>query len=379
MLRLSRLRFLLLLLALLTPSLAQVCDARAGAPMQMQIQLAFGHQASDSTPGAVATQNDSMHRGGDAAGVERGHEFPPEMQIRIRLEDPSGGTLQELTPTAEGQVRFMVCTNSIYRVRVIGPTIEEALLDSVQPGRGDKLLTVVLHPKLTDQERKTRKEGRGKTTTVSIQHLRIPKKAQKQSDKGDAALQRGQLEAAAKYYINAIEIYPKFEEAEDKLGVVLMQQGKRAEGKAAFERALAVNGNYASAEINLAKIALDDKRYGDAYSFARQALTTEPLNPGALFIAAESSFFKGEYSETISYTRSLHSLPHQQYALAHFLAAKSLEAEGQSGLAITEYQTFLEEDPKDANAPRARELLAILAASRTPAHILKGAANDRPQ
>jgi hypothetical protein len=56
----------------------------------------------------------------------------------------------------------------------------------------------------------------------------------------------------------------------------------------------------------------------------------------------------------------LHSLPHKQYALAHFLAAKSLEAENQPVEAMTEYRTFVEEDPSDPNAARARELLMLL-------------------
>jgi Flp pilus assembly protein TadD len=124
-----------------------------------------------------------------------------------------------------------VCKNSIYRLRVIGPMIEEALVDSVQPGRGDKLVTVVLHRKLANQEQKAR------TATVSAQGLRVPKKAQRQLDKGDAALKKGKLEEAKRHYTKAIQIYPEFEEAEDKLGIVLMQLGQKQAGKSAFKRA----------------------------------------------------------------------------------------------------------------------------------------------
>ena len=162
-------------------------------------------------------------------------------------------------------------------------------------------------------------------------------------------------------------IYPQFEGAQNSLGVVLMQEGKKTEGRAAFEAAVAVNHNYAPAQINLAKIAFDEKRFDDAYTLARQALKSEPLNAAALFVAAESAFFKGEYGDTVSYTRTLHSLPHQHYGLAHYLAAKSLEAQHQPEAAIVEYQTFLEENPSDPNAKRARELVALLQASTLPA------------
>jgi Flp pilus assembly protein TadD len=357
MVRPAQFRLTIAVLAVCAPAFSQICDSRAGSPVQMQVQLTFGEEvASTAVPGAVSTQNDSLHRG-QAPGVTHTHSFTTTMQIHVQLQDPLGGTLQEVLPDDEGQVRMTVCKKSIYRLRVTGPTIEEALVDDVQPARGDKLINVVLHRKLTEQELKAQK------ATVSAQRLRVPKKAQKQLDKGDAALKKGKLEIAAARYTKATEIYPNFEEAENNLGIVLMRQGKNAEGKEAFERAIAINPRYAASYTNLAKIAFDEKRFADAESLARQALATEPLNPGALFVAAESAFFKGEYSETVSYTRTLHSLPHQQYALAHFLAGKSLEAANQPAEALTEYRTFLQEDPNDPNAGRARELSTLLQAS----------------
>jgi len=346
---------LLAILATCSTCTAQICDARSGAPMQMRVQLTIDDQARDTSPGGAVNQNDQIHRG-DSAGNERRRDFT-EMQIQVQLQDPTGGTFQEQMPSSDGQVRMTVCKKSIYRLRIVGPTIEEAMLDSIQPGRGDSLVTVVLHRKLTKEERKAEK------AMVSAHELQIPRKARRQVEKGDAALQDGKLEQAKKHYLRATEIYPQFEEAENKLGVVLMQEGNRTEGKAAFERALAVNSRYAPAQLNLAKIAFDEKRFNDSYLLAKQALSTEPLNPGALFVAAEASFFKGEYGETVGYTRTLHSLPHQPFSLAHFLAAKSLEIQQQPQAAMMEYQTFLQEDPNDPNAKRARELMGLLQAS----------------
>jgi len=358
----GRLRGRLLLALVVTSSAcaAQVCDARTGAPMEMRVQLTFDDKSPDAAPGAVSSQNDPLHRG-DSAGNQRSHDFTP-MQIQVQLQDPVGGTLQEQMPTSDGQVHLSVCKRSIYRLRITGPTIEEAVLDDVQPGRGDNLVTVVLHRKLTRQD-----PQQVQNATVSQHSLRIPKNAQRQLEKGDAALKKGKLQQAEEHYTRAIALYPQFEQAENSLGIVLMQEGKKAEGKGAFERSLAINHDYAPAEVNLAKIAFDEKRFDDAYVLVRRALKTEPLNPGALFVAAESSFFKGEYAEVVSYARTLHSLPHRQYALAHFLAGKSLEAQQQPQAAIAEYQIFLEEDPTDPNAKRARELVTLLQATAAAA------------
>ena len=345
---------------IVSASHAQICDNRAGAAMQMKVQLTFDDEHADAGPGSVATSNDPIHRG-DTTGNKRQYDFI-SLQIRVELQDPTGGTYQEQMPTTDGQLRMTVCRKSIYRLRVTGPTIEEAILDSLQPGRGDNLVTVVLHRKLTKEERKAQE------ATVSMHRLRIPNKARRQLAKGDAAMQKGKLADAEKYYNRAMAIYPKYEEARNSLGVALMKEDKKEQGKAAFEGVVAIDANYAPAQVNLAKIAFDDKRYDDASALARQALKSEPLNAGALFVAAEAAFFKGEYADTVSYTRTLHSIPHEQYGLAHYLAAKSLEAQHQSDAAISEYQTFLQEDPMDPNAKRARELVTLLQASAAPAN-----------
>jgi tetratricopeptide (TPR) repeat protein len=323
----------------------------------MQAQLTFSDGAPEAAPGGVSTQNDSMHRD-DAAGAEQSRGFGANLQIRVQLQDALGGTLQEATPNSEGKVQMTVCRDGAYRLRVTGPTIEETLVEDLQPGRGDRVVNITLHHKLTKEQAKAEK------ATVSAQGLRVPRKAQKALDKGDAGLRRGKLDEAQKYYEKAIEIDPQFEQAENNLGIVLMREGRKKQGKAAFDRAIAINNHYAPAQVNLAKIAFDEKRFHDAGELVKQALKSEPLNTTALFVAAEAAFFNGEFAETVRYARTLHSLPHRQFALIHFLAAKSLEAENQPLAALTEYQTFLDEDPTDPNGVRARERLMLLQASR---------------
>jgi len=120
--------------------------------MEMKVQLTFDDSARGAAPGSISTQNDPLHRG-DTTGNVRGYDFT-HMQIQVQLQDPTGGTFQEQMPQYDGQVRMTVCRKSIYRLRVLGPTIEEAILDSVQPGNGDSLVTVVLHRKLSKEQRK---------------------------------------------------------------------------------------------------------------------------------------------------------------------------------------------------------------------------------
>jgi hypothetical protein len=343
---------------------AQFCSQKAGPAVEMQIRLSFddrsAFQGESANTGSVNVQNDAAHRGGSASAETR--NAGADMQIRVQLQDAFGSsTLQESSPGSDGRVTFRVCSKVNYRVRVFGPDIDEALVEGVDPGRTDRIMNIMLHHKRSAVQPNT------SAAMVSARRLQVPAKAQKELEKGDKALKNKKLADARRYYTKAIELYPGFDEAENNLGITLMQEGDRSAGKAAFERAVAINDHFAPAYVNLAKIAVDEKRFTDAYALAKQALATEPLSPGGLFVATEAAFFTGDYNQTVGYTHSLHSLPHKQYALAHFLAAKSLEAQNQPAAAIGEYQNFLTEDSLDPNAERARERLRLLQLSQAVA------------
>lgn len=334
--------------------------------MQMQVQLAFSEsEHAETAAGDISSQKDSMHRD-DAAGEEQGRAFQNNMQIRVELQDALGGTLQQSPPNSEGKLQFTACPDGSYRLRVTGPNIEDALVEDLQPGRGDRMVNVTLHHK------NAKPDPSAPHATASTLELHIPRKARGQLEKGDSALRRGKLNVAEAHYLKAVQIYPQFALAENNLGTVLMSEGRKPEGKTAFERALIIDPRYAPAQVNLAKIAFDEKRFHDAAELAKQALKTEPLNTSALFVATQASFFSGDYGDVVGYARTLHLLPHTQFALIHFLAARALEAQHRSQEAASEYETFLAEDPRDPNANRAREFLTLLkvgeASNAAPAH-----------
>ena len=318
----------------------------------MQVRLSYAPEAAQ-VPGVAVTPTD---RGGrtDTLNAERGLDFSKAFAISVQLQEPIGGTLQEAAPTQEGLVRFTVCSRAVYRIRVTGPDIEEVTTDALRADRGDRLVNIVLHPKVSKEQRKALK------ASISASRLRVPKKAQKALDKGNAALKKGKLDVAKAQFEKALHIYPQFDEAQNNLGIVYINQGQRELARAAFLRSIHANDRYAPALVNLAKLAFDDKQYSDASRYSKQALVSEPLSPAALFLAAESAFFKQEFGETIRYGKTLHTLPHSQYALVHFLVAKGLQSQGDMRGAALEYQTFLDEDPDDPNASRARELLALV-------------------
>ena len=345
-------------LASLSFAQAPLCGRMAGPAIDMQIRLTFedsGTESDSGNAGTIDIQNDSAHRGGNAS--QGGGVDYTAMQIRVQLQDAQGVPLQETAPRSDGKVTLRVCSRATYRVRVTGADIEESAADDVQPGRGDRMMTIVLRHKGSKQKSKA---GKG---TIAVNRLRVPKKAQKELEQGDRELAKGNLQKARYDFERAIEIYPSYDQAYNNLGVVLMQSGDREAGREAFEKAVALNDHFARAYVNLAKIAFDDRQYSKACDLVRKSLSSEPLNPGALFVAAEASFFTRSFRDTVTYTRTLHTLPHEKFALAHFLSGKSLEAQNLPAAALAEYELFVKEDPNDSNVPKALEAMRALRSS----------------
>jgi hypothetical protein len=339
---------------------AQACARIAGSPMDMQVQLTMDSVpdavATDDTIGVATASNDAKH-GSSGNTREQSHQFSSAMNIRVELQDSLGTRVGDGVPNGEGRLSFLVCSRITYRLRVTGADIEEVNAENLEPGRGDKMVSLTLHHK--GDKSTHNKAG----SAVSASRLKIPRNAQKALENGNKSLASGNLAEAQQYFEKAIKAYKDYDQAYNNLGVTLMQKGDRAAGKAAFEKAVSINGHFARALTNLARIALADKEYRKGLELVQKSLASEPLNPRALLVGTESAYFSGDYSATVLFARTLHTLQHQGMGVAHYLSAKSLEKEGHDSDAISEYQRFLMEDPNDPNAKRAQMAIIELQSS----------------
>jgi Tfp pilus assembly protein PilF len=355
-----RVLLLLFIAANLATAAAQGGCPRNESPVRVQIQLTLERTAEATTDVGVADAANNAKNNAGSSSQQQGHQFNPQMNIRVELQDSFGTRVSEGSPNGEGRLSFNVCPRAEFRVHVTATDFEEVTAENLSPGRGDKMVNLVLHRKNTDA---------GKTSpgkAIAASRLKIPKKAQKALDRGNAALASGDLNKARSSFEAAIAIYPQFDQAYNNLGVVLMEEGDRHAGEAAFEKAVEINPHFARALSNLANISLENKQFDKGLALIRRSLATEPLNPSGLMHGIELAYFAGNYQEAISYTRTLHSLRHDGMGLAHFLCAKSLEKENQLDQALAEYQLFMQEAPRDPNVPRAQMAVASIRTASRP-------------
>jgi hypothetical protein len=68
------------------------------------------------------------------------------------------------------------------------------------------------------------------------------------------------------------------------------------------------------------------------------------------------------YDQAIASSRKLHSIANTAHALAHYIAARAFEHQNRQDDAVTEFQTFLVEEPTGVRADAVRKEMSGLQA-----------------
>lgn len=313
--------------------------------VQFRVTLIWANGDTFSDKQDTKGMPDLQGKKGDAGGEPVRGNSVSNMGIRVAVLNDMGQTISETSPTSEGDASFTVVgavMNSqgqmvpvTYGVRVYGSGIEEAIIENVVPAQGDRILTVNIRHK-----GETNKAAGG---LISANTLKIPRKAEKEFDRGDKALEKKDYQLARQHYQKAIDLYPSYDVAYNGLGATLVQTGDISGAQNAFEKSIQVNNKFAPGYRNLAQIAAHDNDYVKAAGLLEKSLSLEPLNPEALSRLAQFDYILGKDTAVPELVQKLHSLPHPGQAMAHFAAAASLERMNKPDEAIGEYTLFLKE------------------------------------
>ncbi len=335
------------LLLVLAPFIYSQAPARGGSStVQFKVILVWANGGSFSDKQDVKGMPGVQGTSRDSAGQPISGNSVSNMAIRIAVQNDMGQTIAEDSPSSQGDATFTVVgsvrnaqglTQDVsYRVRVYGVAIEEENIENVTPAEADRVLTIRIR-------RKGEENNPAGGGMVSANTLKIPKKAEKEFDRGDKALEKKNYPEARDHYQKAIDLYPSYDMAYNGLGATLAQMGNIDGARAAFEKSIQVNSKFAPGYRNLAQIAARDKDYVKAAGLLEQSLVLEPLNPEALSRLAQFDYILGKDTAVPELARKLHSLPHSGQAMAHFAAAASLERMNKPDEAIGEYTLFLKE------------------------------------
>ncbi len=280
----------------------------------------------------------------------------PMIRVNVQLLSGLGNVMNESVTNENGQVDFDGTPGGYFRVRAYGADFEETTspVFLIRPLQG-------FHSELLQVRRKPEKqEGTG--GMVSLENLNVPEGARSEFEKGTAALGRGQGEEARAHFETAVQIYPAYAAAHNNLGVCHLRAGRTEQGRAAFEQALKLNPRFTGAYRNLAALVYSQGKFAEAEALVKKSMKSDAGDAEGLTLLAKIQLVSGNPKSAIDTARKIHAIPHQQYALGHFIAATAFDALGQMPEATAEYEVFLQEDPNNPSAAVARDALKRLAA-----------------
>lgn len=283
---------------------------------------------------------------------------PLQERIRVQLRLPTGVTVAEAFTNERGEADLRGTAPGSYVVTVSSPALIEAVEQrfDLMPRETTRYLFVNVRfrpPEGTD----TQAAG---APMVGVWALKVPKQAREQYDRGDAASRFQDWDAARKHFAAAVDLYPDYASAYNNLGTALMNLGQRAEGQKAFAKAVEIDPLMLSAQMNLARTFVSNGGYAQAEPALLAVASAEPHNAEALTLLAFCQLNLDKPAAALENARKVHELPHDRFAMAHFLAARLLEAQQHASEAIAEYELFLREAPTHAKANVARRALESL-------------------
>ena len=196
--------------------------------------------------------------------------------------------------------------------------------------------------------------------TVAASDLKVPKKASQAFDKATKLIAKQQWQQAIDQLNKALALYPSYAEADNNLGVVYARLGDTAKEREAFQKATAANDHFAPAFVNLARLEMKEHNFGAAEADLNKATSADPTDVRTLALLAQAQLLDVHYEDAIASARKVHALPHNSYALVHYVAARACERLHRLSEAVSELALFLSEEPTGERASAARQEMAAL-------------------
>jgi tetratricopeptide (TPR) repeat protein len=146
-------------------------------------------------------------------------------------------------------------------------------------------------------------------------------------------------------------------QAYNNLGVILINQGDKTAAKAAFDKAVQIDDQFAPGYVNLARLLVSNHE-SEAIAVLQKALIIDPNNLEGLALQARVQFNKGEFEEALATVNKVHAMPHEHFADVHLIAAEIYQKQNRNAEAVAESETYLKEFPDSPRASQVRQAIA---------------------
>jgi tetratricopeptide (TPR) repeat protein len=297
----------------------------------------------------------------------------PAANVLVRLESyDGGGSISEAFTDRLGKFRFTALSPAMYSVRVHQPGYRDAEqnVDMTTQTSGLVLLQIA-----RDASSNSSASGMG---TINAQ---VPAAAQKEFDKGVAALSEGGKEKttfATHCFEKAISLAPQFVEARLKLGTAYMDLGEWDKAEKALSATVAEEPRAFNALFALGEVYLRENKLAEAESSIVKGLAIQSQSDLGHFNLARVYWEKARGVKDVaearpalekSYEEVKHALTlNPNLGGAHLLKGNLLLRATRAADAINEFDEYLRLEPNGAFATETRALVERIRKASASAH-----------
>jgi tetratricopeptide (TPR) repeat protein len=166
---------------------------------------------------------------------------------------------------------------------------------------------------------------------------------------GTALHEAGRLEEAVTHYQKAVALQPDYAPAYNNLGVTLRAQGRVDAAIAAYERGLQLDEAYPDLHYNLANALLAQNRADEAAAHLKTSLAGEPASAATHNNLGTALAARGQYEQAVAEFRAAIALEPTS-VLAHRNLGNALASMGRGGDAMAALERAVTLAPTDAEA-----------------------------
>ena len=204
---------------------------------------------------------------------------------------------------------------------------------------------------------------------VSVSARQAPPAAQREFERGQVALARGQRDAARQYFTRGTEIYPAYAAAWFELGSLEESAGRLSESTEFYRMAVVLEPAYLSPYLGLIQVSMHADRWEEIAAWAEKIIALDPESfPDAYLYHAIGKLTMKDFAAAERSARAAmeldtaHQLPRAEYVLGLALAAQ-----GNLSGARMHLERYIVSDPKAPDLEQIRQRLKLLRDPVAPA------------
>jgi len=185
----------------------------------------------------------------------------------------------------------------------------------------------------------------GPTDQLSIRIIQIPANARKEFESGKISMEAGDSAGSIRHFQKAIELYPKYAEAYQLLGVLHLETGKLKDAEEELRKATEIEPNMSTAFFALGICRNQMAKYSDAEVVLARGLELDPKSPDGHYHIAEAYWNLGRWQESEQHASRALALK-SDFASPHVLLGNSLLRKHDAPGALKEFQEYLRLEPQ---------------------------------